>query len=370
MEPNQPPHSGQEGTPAPVSDVELAKQLGVVHRRLTERIGAVVVGQQEVVDQILLGMFCRGHCMLEGVPGLAKTLVVATLSQLLSLDFKRIQFTPDLMPSDITGTEILEEDAATGHRAMKFVRGPIFGNMILADELNRTPPKTQAALLEAMQEHKVTVAGQNFPLPEPFFVLGTQNPIEQEGTYQLPEAQLDRFLFKILVKYPKFDDEVRMALMTTSERSVKLKPLLTREDIIRLQKVVRRVLVGESVACFAVSLVQATRPKEPTATDFVKRYVSWGAGPRASQALLLGGKARALLDGRFHVSMDDICDVAKPVLRHRVVTSFTAEAEGVRIDDLIDRLIEKQLAGPTPELSEETRKLLAAAELTSTPKGG
>jgi MoxR-like ATPase len=322
------------------ADVLAAERLGDAYKTLTRDIATVIVGQEEVIEQILLGLFCQGHCILEGVPGLAKTLMVSSVAKLLSLEFRRIQFTPDLMPADITGTEILEEDVGTGKRTMKFVKGPIFGNLLLADELNRTPPKTQSALLQAMQEYKVTAGGKDYLLAPPFLVLGTMNPIEQEGTYQLPEAQLDRFMFKIFVSYPTFDDEVRMALATTGKRQAELRPVLSREMILELQEVVRKVLVGESVAKFAVSLVRATRPKSEDATDFVRKYVTWGAGPRACQALLLGGKAKALLDGRFNVSIEDIRFVAKPVLRHRVVTSFTAEAEGVTTDELIDRLIE------------------------------
>jgi MoxR-like ATPase len=326
------------------ADLKAAEQLVQAHARIKRDIAAVIIGQEEVIDQILLGLFCQGHCILEGVPGLAKTLMISSMAKLLSLDFKRIQFTPDLMPADITGTEILEEDAATGKRALKFLKGPLFGNLILADELNRTPPKTQSALLQAMQETKVTAGGKDYPLQPPFLVLGTQNPIEQEGTYQLPEAQLDRFMLKIYVGYPSYDEEVKMALQTTGRRVADLRPALTREMILELQEVVRKVLVGESVARFAVGLARATRPKSAEAPDFVKKYVAWGAGPRACQALLMGGKARALLDGRFSVSLDDIKYVAKPVLRHRMVTSFTAEAEGITSDDLIERLIEHTMA--------------------------
>ena len=326
------------------ADLQAAEQLVQAHARIKRDIAAVIIGQEEVIDQILLGLFCQGHCILEGVPGLAKTLMISSMAKLLSLDFKRIQFTPDLMPADITGTEILEEDAATGKRGLKFLKGPLFGNLILADELNRTPPKTQSALLQAMQETKVTAGGKDYPLQPPFLVLGTQNPIEQEGTYQLPEAQLDRFMLKIYVGYPSYDEEVKMALQTTGRRVADLRPALTREMILELQEVVRKVLVGESVARFAVGLARATRPKTAEAPDFVKKYVAWGAGPRACQALLMGGKARALLDGRFSVSLDDIKYVAKPVLRHRMVTSFTAEAEGITSDDLIDRLIEHTMA--------------------------
>jgi len=300
----------------------------------------VIVGQQGVMDLLLLGLLCEGHCILEGVPGLAKTLMISSLSKLLSLDFGRIQFTPDLMPSDITGTEILEEDHATGRRQMRFVKGPLFANMILADEINRTPPKTQAALLQAMQEYQVTAAGVHYALEKPFFVLGTQNPIESEGTYPLPEAQLDRFMFKIKVDYPKLDEEIDIALSTTGKRGDTLQPVLDKKTIIEMQQVVRRVLVARPVASYAVRLVRATRPKEEGNPDFIKHYLTWGAGPRACQALILGAKAKALLDGRTNVSIEDIQFISKPVLRHRLVTNFTAESEGVTTDDVIQKLIE------------------------------
>ncbi|HEX5443832.1 MAG TPA: AAA family ATPase, partial [Pirellulales bacterium] len=275
-------------------------------------------------------------------PGLAKTLMISSLSKLLSLDFGRIQFTPDLMPSDITGTEILEEDQASGggRRVMRFVKGPIFANVLLGDEINRTPPKTQAALLQAMQEYKVTTAGQDYPLERPFLVLGTQNPIEQEGTYPLPEAQLDRFMFKIQVEYPSFDEELAIAEGTTSGELPKLQPILDRDAIVHLQRTVRKVLVGRSVSAYAVSMVRATRPGSPEAPDFVNKYLTWGAGTRACQALLLGGKAHALLDGRVHVSTEDIRYVARPVMRHRLVTSFTAESDGVTADHIVEKLFE------------------------------
>jgi MoxR-like ATPase len=264
--------------------------------------------------------------------------MISTISQLLSLEFKRIQFTPDLMPSDITGTEILDEEEGTGRRRMRFVKGPVFTNILLGDEINRTPPKTQAALLQAMQEYQVTCAGETFSLPRPFLVLGTQNPIEQEGTYPLPEAQLDRFMFKILVDYPTFEEELAIAEQTTSGTPPKLAAALTAEDIVRLQQVVRKVIVGRSVSTYAVKLVRATRPKSDEAPDFIRKYLSWGAGPRACQALLLGAKANALLDGRVHVSSEDIRYVAFPVLRHRLTTSFAAESDSITTDDIIDRL--------------------------------
>src|SRR5262245_60667396 len=330
----------RRGNPLQVSESDLnaAAYLVDAHRRMTHEMSRVIVGQTDVLDQMLIALFCQGHCVLEGVPGLAKTLMISTLSQLLSLTFRRIQFTPDLMPSDITGTEILEEDVGTGHRRMKFVRGPIFTHVLLGDEINRTPPKTQAALLQAMQEFKVTVTGVDYPLERPFFVLGTQNPIEQEGTYPLPEAQLDRFMFKVHVDYPSYDDELTIAQTTTSEDRPTLQPVLTRDAIMKLQQIVRRVLVGQTVAAYAVQLVRATRPHSSDAPDFVKKYLTWGAGPRACQAMLLGAKARALLDGRYHVAVEDIRHVAPPVLRHRLVTSFTAEADGITADDVVQRL--------------------------------
>jgi MoxR-like ATPase len=322
------------------TDMQAAEQLVEAHRRMTQEMSRVIVGQADVVDQLLIALFCQGHCVLEGVPGLAKTLIISTLAQLLSLTFRRIQFTPDLMPSDITGTEILEEDLGTAQRRMKFVKGPIFTHVLLGDEINRTPPKTQAALLQAMQEYKVTVTGVDYPLERPFFVLGTQNPIEQEGTYPLPEAQLDRFMFKVHVDYPSYADELSIAQTTTAEERPMLQPVLTRDAIIKLQQIVRRVLVGQTVAAYAVQLVRATRPKGAEAPDFVKKYLTWGAGPRACQAMLLGAKARALLAGRYHVAIEDIRYVAGPVLRHRLVTSFTAEADGISADQIVKRLCE------------------------------
>ena len=322
------------------SDIKAAAHLVDAHRRMTEEMRRVIVGQTEVIDEMLIALFCQGHCVLEGVPGLAKTLMISTMAQLLSLTFHRIQFTPDLMPSDITGTEILEEDETTGRRRMKFIKGPVFANVLLGDEINRTPPKTQAALLQAMQEYKVTVAGADYPLERPFFVLGTQNPIEQEGTYPLPEAQLDRFMFKIMVDYPSYEEELSIAEVTTSEERPALEPVLGREEILKLQHIVRKVLVGRTVAAYAVQLARATRPQSEEAPDFVKKYLTWGAGPRACQAMLLGAKARALLQGRYHVSAEDIRSVAAPVLRHRLVTSFTAEADGVSADHMVQKLIE------------------------------
>ena len=321
-------------------DLHVAELTAKAYHQMMQQMGRVIIGQEQVLDLLLIGLFCQGHCILEGVPGLAKTLMISSMSELLSLDFGRIQFTPDLMPSDITGTEILEEDQTTGRRVMRFVKGPLFGNMILADEINRTPPKTQAALLQAMQEFQVTVAGEHYQLDMPFFVLGTQNPIESEGTYPLPEAQLDRFMLKISVDYPSLNEEIEIALSTTGAQHEKLAPVLSKQDILQMQQVVRRVLVARPVASYAVRLARGTRPLGRDGFEFVKHYVTWGAGPRASQALLLGAKAKALLDGRTNASIEDIQFIAKPVLRHRLVTNFTAESEDVSTDDLIDKLIE------------------------------
>ena len=321
-------------------DLKAAEQLAVVAAKLKQELSRVIIGQDEVFKQIIIALLSKGHCLLEGVPGLAKTLMISSFAELLSLKFSRIQFTPDLMPSDITGTEILDEEEGTGRRQMRFVKGPLFGNIILADEINRTPPKTQAALLQAMQESKVTTAGQDLQLDPPFLVLGTQNPIEQEGTYPLPEAQLDRFMFRIQVSYPSYDEEVLIAEATTGNGLPTLSPLLEKKAIIGLQKVVRRVLIARSVTEFAVQLARGTRPESDEAPDFVKRYLTWGAGPRACQAMLVGAKAHALLDGRVHVSTEDIAYVAYPVLRHRLVTTFTAESDGIKTDDIISMLID------------------------------
>jgi MoxR-like ATPase len=322
------------------ADLRAADKLTGIYSQLNKQLSRVIVGQHDVLKQVMIALFCQGHCILEGVPGLAKTLMIANIAQLLSLTFKRIQFTPDLMPSDITGTEILEEEEGTGRRRMKFVKGPIFGNVILGDEINRTPPKTQAALLQAMQEYKVTIAGTDYLLEKPFLVLGTQNPIEQEGTYPLPEAQLDRFMFKVIVDYPSFDEEVLIAETTTSTEPPKLEPVLNRATILEMQKVVRKVLVARTVVAYAVKLARATRPGSEEAPDFVKKYLTWGAGPRACQAMLLGAKAHAMLDGRVHVSTEDIRSVAKPVLRHRLATSFRAESDGVSADHVVEKLFD------------------------------
>ena len=313
---------------------------------MTEQIGKVIVGQQSVIEQLLMALFSRGHCLLVGVPGLAKTLLVSTVASILHLSFKRIQFTPDLMPSDITGTDILQDDPESGRRRFVFLQGPLFANLILADEINRTPPKTQAALLEAMQEHHVTAGGQTYKLPEPFFVLATQNPIEQEGTYPLPEAQQDRFMFHIRVDYPSRTEEIAIMKATTSTQKAEVAPVLDGRQIQRLQEAVRNIVVAEHVFSYAADLVRATRPREPGVPKFVPDLVAWGAGPRASQYLILGGKARAILHGRLHVTTEDIREVAYPVLRHRIMTTFNADAEGVTTDDLVRRLIE---ALPLPQ---------------------
>jgi MoxR-like ATPase len=313
---------------------------------MREQISKVIVGQNEVVEQLLMALFSRGHCLLVGVPGLAKTLLVSTVSKILHLSFKRIQFTPDLMPADITGTDILQDDPDTGRRKFIFLQGPVFANMVLADEINRTPPKTQAALLEAMQEHHVTAGAHTYHLPEPFFVLATQNPIEQEGTYPLPEAQLDRFMFMVKVGYPNKNEEIDIMRRTTSTQRVELEPLLSGEQIQRLQEVVRQVVVADHVFEYVADLVRATRPREQGVPKFIPELIAWGAGPRACQYMILGGKARAILNGRLHVTTDDIRAVAYPVLRHRLVTTFNADAEGITTDEIVRKLLQ---AIPLPQ---------------------
>lgn len=299
------------------------------------------MGQESVLDEILMAMVAGGHALLVGVPGLAKTLMIRSVAEAMALEFRRIQFTPDLVPSDITGTELLEEDTQTGHRAFRFVRGPVFANIVLADEINRAPPRTQAALLEAMQEHRVTAAGETMSLPEPFFVLATQNPIEQEGTYPLPEAQLDRFLFDIRIGYPDAEDEVAILRATTGVSHEALKPMLTAHQVRELQRMTREIAAADAALRYAAALARATRPKGGDATPLVEQYVRWGAGPRAGQALVLGAKAAALLAGRHNVSPEDIRRVARPVLRHRVLPNFAAEAEGVSAERIVDDLIER-----------------------------
>jgi len=336
-------------------DVQAVRRLHEAYGLIREQLERVIVGQQQVIEELLVALFARGHCLLVGVPGLAKTLLIRTLAQSLSLEFRRIQFTPDLMPSDITGTEVIQEDKLSGTRELRFLKGPIFGNVILADEINRTPPKTQAALLEAMQEYQVTAGGRRHPLSEPFFVLATQNPIEQEGTYPLPEAQLDRFMFNVLVDYPEEEEEFQIVKRTTAEWAPQVTPTLDGPRILELQQVVRRVPVADQVIRYALKLVRLSRPGRNEAPDFVREYVSWGAGPRASQYLILGAKARAVLHGRFHAATEDVRAVAFPVLRHRLITNFNAEAEGLKPDDLIRRLIEtvdrrQEELGPAAEM--------------------
>ncbi|QDV54068.1 AAA family ATPase [Rosistilla oblonga] len=324
-------------------EAEIVQQLRQGRSAIESELAKVIIGQQDVIEQLIISLFAGGHCLITGAPGLAKTLLVSSVAKIFHLDFQRIQFTPDLMPADITGTEILE-DLGDGRRAMKFVRGPIFGNVILADEINRTPPKTQAALLEAMQEHQVTAAGSRHPLPEPFFVLATQNPIEMEGTYPLPEAQLDRFLFNVLIDYLPHEDELAVVMQTTSKKTEPIQPLFTGVDVLKFQEVVRRVPIAKEVASYAVQLAAATRPNREGSLDFINQWVTWGAGTRAAQTLVLGAKARALLNGHSHVSLEDIRALAKPTLRHRVLLGYKAEAEGITVDQTIQRLLDTTLA--------------------------
>jgi MoxR-like ATPase len=319
---------------------ESIDKLNKAYSALRDQMGKVIVGQNEVIDQLLIALFSRGHCLLEGVPGLAKTLMISTLARCLSMTFSRIQFTPDLMPADITGTDVLQENRSTGVREFRFIQGPLFHNFVLADEINRTPPKTQAALLEAMQERQVTVGQTRHILANPFFVLATQNPIEQEGTYALPEAQQDRFMFKVFVRYPTFAEERQIAKQTTGLDADDVRTILGTEEVLNLQRIVRQVPVTDHVVNYALALVRQTRVGEPGTPDFVQEMLRWGAGPRAVQFLLLGGKARALLNGRTYVSTDDVASLAAPVLRHRVVTNFSAESEGVTPDRVIERLVE------------------------------
>ena len=330
-----------ESTDTDIQQHEIAEIEEFSNRRDTMlgEIRKVIVGQDEVIEEVLIALFARGHCLLVGVPGLAKTLLISTLAEILDLEFNRIQFTPDLMPSDITGTDILQEDAATGKRQFQFLKGPIFTNVLLADEINRTPPKTQAALLQSMQEYKVTAGGTTFPLALPFFVLATQNPIEQEGTYPLPEAQLDRFMLNIEIRYPNFDDEVQIVMQTTSTGKPSPRKVMEGATILRYQDLVRRVPVSPFVVSYAVALAQGSRPQGPNVPQFVKDYVEWGAGPRASQYLILGAKARTILQGRYAVSIEDIRALAPSVLRHRIVPNFKAQGEGLSSLDIISRLL-------------------------------
>lgn len=322
-----------------MNDSEQVKYLHQKFSDLKKEVAKVIVGHDEIIEQIFISILSSGHCLLIGVPGLAKTLLVKTLADVMELKFNRIQFTPDLMPSDIVGTEIIEEDISTGHKKFKFVKGPIFANMLLADEINRTPPKTQSALLEAMQEHKVTAAGTTYTLDEPFFVLATQNPIENEGTYSLPEAQLDRFMFNVWLEYPSHQQEIDIVKFTTTMYVPEPQVILKREEIIQLQSLVRKVPVADNVMEFTVNLVSKTRPNMNGSPKFINDWLSWGAGPRASQYLILGAKANAILDGRFSPEIDDVKKIAYPVLRHRLITNFNAEADGVKTIDIIEKLI-------------------------------
>jgi MoxR-like ATPase len=318
----------------------MLESLRGAHKQLRNEIGKIIIGQEAVLDQLLMAIFCRGHALLVGVPGLAKTLMVSTLAQALDLTFKRIQFTPDLMPTDITGTEVIQDDPVIRQRMFKFLPGPVFANIVLADEINRTPPKTQAALLEAMQERKASIGGTDYPMKDPFFVLATQNPIEQEGTYPLPEAQLDRFLFLIKVDYPADDEEEQIMRQGTSDVQTTVSKILHGEDILRLQHIVRRVPVADHIFEYAKRLTRMTRPGTPEAADFVNKWLTWGAGPRASMNLILAAKAHAVLLGRHHVAADDVAAVALPILRHRLIPNFTAQSEGVSVDDVVRRLLQ------------------------------
>ncbi|MEZ5328746.1 MAG: AAA family ATPase [Verrucomicrobiales bacterium] len=320
-------------------EVEIIEELHQQYALLKKEMSQVIVGLDDVIEQLMMALICRGHCILEGVPGLAKTKLISTLASVLQLSFKRIQFTPDLMPADITGTDVLEEDHTTGKRVFRFIPGPLFGNMILADEINRTPPKTQSALLEAMEEHQLTVAGTTYHLPDPFLVLATQNPIEQEGTYPLPEAQLDRFMFKILLGYPTAADEIEIARRVTRAQPVHIQPVLDAASALGFQQVVRGVVVGDQAYEFAADLARRTRPKEPGATEYVIDNIAWGAGPRATIYLIMAAKARAVLEGRHHVTTADLAASALPVLRHRIMPTFNAEASGLTSDDIITHLL-------------------------------
>ena len=338
-----PSYANQPGTPGggiQQNDMEAVQKLKDAYQRIRAEMSKVIVGQDKVLEELLISMFARGHCLLVGVPGLAKTLMISTLARCLRLTFNRIQFTPDLMPSDITGTEVIVDDKSTGGRQFKFLHGPVFANVVLADEINRTPPKTQSALLEAMQERQVTAGGRKHKLQEPFFVLATQNPIEQEGTYPLPEAQLDRFMFNIFVDYPEEHEEFEIMRVTTAGRETQVDEILTGEEIITLQDIVRRVPIADHVIRYAMQFGRLTRVHKENVPDFIKEWVSWGAGPRAGQYLILGAKARAILRGRYYVSCEDIREVAAPVLRHRIITNFNAEAEGVTSDQIVKKLIE------------------------------
>ena len=354
-------HGTASAQPPPGGDVGAADRVQGACDKLRGELAEVIVGQEEVIDQLLIALMANGHCILEGVPGLAKTLMISSLAKCLALSFNRIQFTPDLMPSDITGTEVIQEDRTSGSRDFKFLPGPVFANVILADEINRTPPKTQAALLEAMQERHVTVGGECHNLQLPFFVLATQNPIEQEGTYPLPEAQQDRFLFKVFIGYPSYDEEYAVAERTTAEADPQIRKVVSGEDVLGFQQLVRRIPAAPDIIRYALDLVRATRPGEADSPEIVKSMLTWGAGPRAVQALLLGGKARAAIKGRHHVSHEDIRALAHPVLRHRMVTNFSAEAQGYTPERIIDELLTNIDPHRTPlDDDERTRRILSA----------
>jgi MoxR-like ATPase len=323
------------------ADLAVIEKIKDARKKIISEIHKVIIGQDEVIEQLVIALFSRGHSMIEGVPGLAKTLMVSTLARILDMEFKRIQFTPDLMPADITGTDVLEEDPTTRERSFKFIKGPVFTNVLLADEINRTPPKTQAALLEAMQEYEVTASGYTYKLEEPFFVLATQNPIEQEGTYPLPEAQLDRFMFKVLIGYPKSDEEIEIVQETTKVQEGKPEIVLTGADILNLQTIVRKVPVSRHVVAYATNIVRATRPGQPEAPAFINEYISWGAGPRAAQYMVIGAKARAVFQGRYNVSCADVRAMAHPVLRHRVMLNFNAESMGKTTEDIVQQLLDE-----------------------------
>ncbi len=361
----QPIGSSPAAGAAPAIDANAAvAELRAMYDRVRAEIRKVIVGQDEVVEQSLTAIFCRGHAVVVGVPGLAKTLLISTIAKTMSLQFSRVQFTPDLMPSDITGTEVIEEDKATGSRELRFVKGPIFANVILADEINRTPPKTQAALLEAMQEHQVTIGGVQHPLPQPFFVLATQNPIEQEGTYPLPEAQLDRFMFMIQIEYPREDEELEIVRRSVTKQDVKVNSVVTSAEIKRAQDLVRQTPVADHVIRYALRLVRATRVNEPMDGGIdrpavVKEYVGWGAGPRASEYLILAAKARAILSGSLHVTPEHVRAAAKPVLRHRLLLNFNAEADQITADKVIDGLLERiPVEGTTPEQKKQMNAVM------------
>lgn len=341
------------GTEQPTDAAALfIERFDMVKKKLLHELHKVIIGQDDVIELLLAALFARGHCLLVGVPGLAKTLLISTLAKVLKLSFNRIQFTPDLMPADITGTDILEEDQATGRRAFRFVKGPVFSNVVLADEINRTPPKTQAALLQAMQEYHVTASGTTYPLDLPFFVLATQNPVEQEGTYPLPEAQLDRFMFMVNIGYPSRKEERAIVRRTTMELDAEPEPVLSAADLLHVQKVLRKLPVSDHVVDYAVNLTRATRPKEQGTPPFINEWLTWGAGPRAAQYLVLGAKAHAILNSRLNVSCDDVRAVAKPVLRHRIFTNFNADAEGIGPDQIVEQLIQVVPEAPGQEYAQ------------------